>query len=124
MPLRAVLLDLDGVLYVEDEPVEGAAEAVLVGDCGDGFDYALLNGAFAHLMVGDDVESDVGGALAAGLAGVLVRTGKFREDALRDSGVEPTAVAASIADVPALLGRLRAEHDHGRRSSGRADPLR
>ena len=45
-------------------------------------------------------------ALAAGLAGVLVRTGKFREDALRDSGVEPTAVAESIADVPALLRRL------------------
>ena len=26
--LRAVLLDLDGVLYVEDEPVAGAREAV------------------------------------------------------------------------------------------------
>ena len=29
-------------------------------------------------MVGDDVESDVGGALSAGLSGVLVRTGKYR----------------------------------------------
>src|SRR5687768_8168662 len=27
-PLEALLIDLDGVLYVEDEPVEGAAEAV------------------------------------------------------------------------------------------------
>ena len=29
-------------------------------------------------MVGDDVEADVGGAMAAGLKGVLVRTGKYR----------------------------------------------
>jgi HAD superfamily hydrolase (TIGR01458 family) len=55
-------------------------------------------------MVGDDVETDVGGALAAGLAGILVRTGKYREDFVRQSGVEPTATVDSIADVPALLG--------------------
>ena len=30
------------------------------------------------VMVGDDAEADVGGALAAGLKGVLVRTGKYR----------------------------------------------
>ena len=56
------------------------------------------------VMVGDDVESDVGGALRAGLAGVLVRTGKYRSEAVAASGVEPTATVDSIADVPALLG--------------------
>jgi HAD superfamily hydrolase (TIGR01458 family) len=55
-------------------------------------------------MVGDDVEADVGGAIDAGLAGILVRTGKYRDDLVRDSGVEPTATVASIADVPGLLG--------------------
>jgi HAD superfamily hydrolase (TIGR01458 family) len=54
-------------------------------------------------MVGDDVEADIGGALEAGLAGILVRTGKYREDLVRASGIEPTAVVDSIADVPALL---------------------
>ena len=54
-------------------------------------------------MVGDDVEADVSGALAAGLAGILVRTGKYRDETLRQSGVEPTATVDSIADVPALL---------------------
>ena len=44
-----------------------------------------------------------GGALRAGLAGVLVRTGKYRPDAVAASGVEPTATVDSIADVPALL---------------------
>jgi ribonucleotide monophosphatase NagD (HAD superfamily) len=55
-------------------------------------------------MVGDDVEADVGGAIDAGLAGILVRTGKYRDDLVRDSGVEPTATVDSIADVPGLLG--------------------
>ena len=40
-------------------------------------------------MVGDDLWSDVEGAQRAGLQGWLVRTGKFREDALRDSGDHP-----------------------------------
>jgi ribonucleotide monophosphatase NagD (HAD superfamily) len=60
-------------------------------------------------MVGDDVETDVGGALGAGLAGILVRTGKYRDDALQASGIEPTAVVDSIADVPALLDRVTPE---------------
>ncbi len=54
-------------------------------------------------MVGDDVEADVGGAMEAGLAGILVRTGKYREDLVRESGIEPTATVDSIADVPALV---------------------
>ena len=29
-------------------------------------------------MIGDDAEADVGGAMAAGLQGVLVQTGKYR----------------------------------------------
>lgn len=29
-------------------------------------------------MIGDDIESDVGGAQAAGIRGIQVRTGKFR----------------------------------------------
>jgi HAD superfamily hydrolase (TIGR01458 family) len=56
-------------------------------------------------MVGDDVEADVGGAMEAGLDGILVRTGKYRDDLVRDSGIEPTATVDSVADVPALLGR-------------------
>jgi HAD superfamily hydrolase (TIGR01458 family) len=56
-------------------------------------------------MVGDDVEADVGGAIDAGLAGILVRTGKYRKDLVEQSGIEPTSTVDSIADVPPLLGR-------------------
>jgi HAD superfamily hydrolase (TIGR01458 family) len=254
--VRALLIDLDGVLYVEDEPIEGAmeavarlraaglglrfvtnttarsrshtlakldrlgfgvadgelvtpavlavqhcrerslsrvalimndevkadftaleerdsdVEAVIVGDLGEAFSYDVLNAAFRHLMagaelvalqrnrywlradglsldvgpfvaaleyasgrtatvvgkparaffelalaplgvppaeaamVGDDVESDIGGALGAGLAGILVRTGKYREGAAEAAGVEPTATVASMAAVPGLVARV------------------
>jgi ribonucleotide monophosphatase NagD (HAD superfamily) len=59
------------------------------------------------VMVGGDLESDIGGALAAGLAGVLVRTGKYRRAVVLASGIEPTATVDSSADVPAVVGALR-----------------
>lgn len=50
-------------------------------------------------MVGDDVEVDVAGAQAAGIRGVLVRTGKFREEVLSRSEVHPDLVVNSLAEV-------------------------
>jgi phospholysine phosphohistidine inorganic pyrophosphate phosphatase len=212
--MRAVLLDLDGVLYVGDSAVPGAAAvvawlaaedvphlpltnttsrprsavvakleelefdplppdedsgagAVVVGGLGDGWDVAVLNRAFRLLMadprppfvalgmtrywrapdglrldtgafvaaleqaadtlavvlgkpaatfyqaalarlghpaaevvmVGDDIRTDVDGAQRAGLAGVLVRTGKF-DPADLDGDITPSAVLDTIADLP------------------------
>jgi HAD superfamily hydrolase (TIGR01458 family) len=51
------------------------------------------------LMVGDDIETDVRGAMAAGLTGALVRTGKFRPSDL-ESGAKPHLVLNSVADLP------------------------
>jgi phospholysine phosphohistidine inorganic pyrophosphate phosphatase len=48
-------------------------------------------------MVGDDLWSDVQGAQQAGLQGWLVRTGKYREQALRESGITPDRILDSIA---------------------------
>jgi len=55
------------------------------------------------MIVGDDIENDVGGGQAAGLKGVLVKTGKYRETVAQESAVKPDAVIDSIADLPALL---------------------
>jgi phospholysine phosphohistidine inorganic pyrophosphate phosphatase len=51
----------------------------------------------AAVMVGDDLWSDVEGAQQAGLQGWLVRTGKYREAALRESGIRPDRVLDSVA---------------------------
>ena len=56
------------------------------------------------VMIGDDVESDVGGAKALGMRGVLVRTGKFEAKSLAAADPKPDAVLDSIADLPAFLG--------------------
>ncbi len=52
-------------------------------------------------MVGDDIVNDVTGAQDAGLVGVLVRTGKFRESDLALGA--PDVVLDALTDLPAWL---------------------
>lgn len=107
--LRADGLSLDVGPFVAALEYATGHEAYVVGKPARGFFDEILRGlrvdADAAAMVGDDVDSDVGGAIRAGLAGILVRTGKYREDLVLRSGVEPTDTVDSIADVPALLDR-------------------
>lgn len=58
-------------------------------------------------MVGDDLESDVRGAQRAGLLGIAVRTGKFREHILEKKNVKPDAILNSIGDLPAFIRNSR-----------------
>jgi len=58
------------------------------------------------LMVGDDIGSDVRGAQAIGITGVLVRTGKFRPSDLDGAGQAPNHLIDDIGDLPDLLGHL------------------
>ena len=50
-------------------------------------------------MVGDDIISDIGGAQAVGMKGILVKTGKYREEFVAKSGVTPDAVIDSVASL-------------------------
>ncbi len=58
----------------------------------------------AIAAVGDDIESDIGGAIKAGMRGVLVETGKYRKEVADLSGVTPHMILNSIADLPHELG--------------------
>jgi HAD superfamily hydrolase (TIGR01458 family) len=51
------------------------------------------------VMVGDDLWSDVQGAQRAGLQGWLVRTGKYRENTVKESGIRPDRVLDSVAEL-------------------------
>jgi len=158
----SLLEDLGDVELTDDSP-----DFVLIGDLGEGFDYAKLNAAFRHLMegadllalqknrywrkedgfsldagpfvaaleyasgktatvvgkpersffelallemnlepgeaamVGDDPESDVAGARAAGLKGFQVQTGKYRPET---QSADADLVLGSIAELPEALG--------------------
>ena len=104
---RADGLTLDVGAYAAALEYATAREAVVVGKPAQAFfDAAVADlGVERAIMIGDDVEADVGGAMAAGLPGVLVRTGKYRADALT-ARVTPTAIVDSIRDVPDLLARM------------------
>jgi HAD superfamily hydrolase (TIGR01458 family) len=57
-------------------------------------------------IVGDDIDSDIGGGQRAGLTGILVKTGKYRQDDADNSPVVPGLIIPSIAELPALLPGL------------------
>jgi HAD superfamily hydrolase (TIGR01458 family) len=107
--LRADGLSLDVGPFVAALEYATGQEAYVVGKPARGFFEQVLRDmsvdARSAAMVGDDIESDIGGALNAGLSAILVRTGKFRAEALQASAIAPTAVVDSIADVPRLLSR-------------------
>jgi HAD superfamily hydrolase (TIGR01458 family) len=106
--MRADGLSLDVGPFVAAIEYATGRDAYVVGKPAKGFFEQVLAtvgvDANAAAMVGDDIESDIGGALRAGLNAILVRTGKYREDRVRASTIQPTRVVDSIADVPPLLG--------------------
>ncbi len=55
------------------------------------------------VMVGDDLWGDVEGAQRAGLTAWMVRTGKFRDDVVANSGIVPDRIVSSVAELPSLL---------------------
>jgi HAD superfamily hydrolase (TIGR01458 family) len=104
-------LSLDAGPFVRALEFATATEAQVLGKPAAGFflDAVADLGCRPHeaVMVGDDVESDVGGALAAGLQGMLVRTGKYRpgdEEAIGEGG----GVAADIGEA---VARILAERE-------------
>jgi HAD superfamily hydrolase (TIGR01458 family) len=69
---------------------------------------ALGRGPDTAVVVGDDLVADVGGGRAVGAATVLVRSGKG-DRPQPGAEAEPDAVVDSVADLPRLLRRRRAD---------------
>jgi HAD superfamily hydrolase (TIGR01458 family) len=55
------------------------------------------------VMVGDDIYADVGGAQQCGIRGILVQTGKYRQEAVAASSIIPDATLDSIAHLVQYL---------------------
>jgi HAD superfamily hydrolase (TIGR01458 family) len=100
--------ELDGGAYIAGLEEAASVKATICGKPEKAyFDSALaMLGVTADraAMVGDDIVNDILGAQAAGLTGILVRTGKYREGDEEGREGRPDHVLPSFADVPAFLG--------------------
>ncbi len=98
---------LDAGVFVAGLEYAAGVEATVVGKPSTAYFDAALESLDADAaltwMVGDDIESDIAGAQACGIKTVLVRTGKFRPDALEASGVQPDGIVSSVAQLPQWL---------------------
>jgi HAD superfamily hydrolase (TIGR01458 family) len=59
--------------------------------------------AMNTIMVGDDIDTDVGGAQVLGIKGCLVKTGKFRQSYFEQSTVKPDIVAGSVVEFADIV---------------------
>jgi HAD superfamily hydrolase (TIGR01458 family) len=98
---------LDGGAYVAGLEEASGRPATVCGKPAEAYFASALDElgvpAARAAMVGDDLVNDVLGAQAAGLSGVLVRTGKFRPTDLERADDLPDVVLDSIAGLPNLL---------------------
>jgi HAD superfamily hydrolase (TIGR01458 family) len=98
---------LDAGAFVAGLEYAAEAPAEIVGKPTAAYFQAALAGLDATpseaIMLGDDIEADIGGAKRLGMQGILVRTGKFRPASLREAEPQPDAVIDSIADLPSHL---------------------
>jgi HAD superfamily hydrolase (TIGR01458 family) len=98
---------LDGGAFVAGLEYATGIEATVLGKPSPSYFSAALDalGAEPELtwMVTDDVEADVRGARLFGIRTALVRTGKFRPEALEQAEFQPDMVVSSLGQFPALL---------------------
>lgn len=82
-------------------------QAIAIGKPSETFFHMALEdmgvAADRAIMIGDDLINDISGAQNAGIRAVLVKTGKYREEILNQSGVRPDKIIESVADVTSFL---------------------
>lgn len=97
---------LDAGAFVAALEYASGVEAELLGKPAAAFYRSAVAGLGCApedaVMVGDDVEADVNGAIAAGLAGILVRTGKYRAE--DDARLDPKGIL--VSDVGAAVNHV------------------
>ena len=99
-------MDIGG--FVEALEYASGVKAMIIGKpSADFFQIALDDMGLQSsevAMIGDDIDVDIGGSQQIGLTGILVKTGKYRQNYAEASHVKPDLLIDSIADLPKLLG--------------------
>ena len=100
-------LSLDMGAYVAGLEYSSGRTAEIVGKPARPFFEAALAelgvAATDAVLIGDDLADDIGGAQSAGIAGILVRTGKFRPEDEQHATIRPQRVVDDFAAAVAAL---------------------
>ena len=100
---------LDGGAFAAGLEYATGVDATIVGKPSAAYFSAALAALDAEpeltWMLTDDLDQDVAGAQLFGMKTVLLRTGKFRPDALERSSTIPDAILSSIAQFPDWIDR-------------------
>ncbi|MBC7207923.1 MAG: TIGR01458 family HAD-type hydrolase [Methyloversatilis sp.] len=100
-------LSLDMGAFVAGLEYSTGVQAEIAGKPAAPFFQAALDtsGVRAEeaIMIGDDLRDDIGGAQAAGIAGVLVRTGKYAAADEHHPDIHPAAIDNDFASFAARL---------------------
>jgi ribonucleotide monophosphatase NagD (HAD superfamily) len=98
---------LDSGAFVAGLEYATSVDATVLGKPSPSYFAAALDALDAEpeltWLVTDDVDADVRGARLFGMKTALVRTGKFRPEALEAAEASPDIVVSSLAQFPALL---------------------
>lgn len=102
-------LQLDSGAYIRALEAATGKQATILGKPDRAFFEQALRStgvtASEAVMVGDDIENDIGGAQKAGMRAILVCTGKHNADSPLLQRIQPDAILPSIKDVPEWLER-------------------
>jgi HAD superfamily hydrolase (TIGR01458 family) len=99
-------MDIGG--FVEALEYASGRKAMIIGKPATDFFRIALDDMGMHpaeiAIIGDDIDADVGGGQQAGLLGILVKTGKYRQPYAGASAIKPDLVIDSVKDLPNILG--------------------
>jgi HAD superfamily hydrolase (TIGR01458 family) len=100
-------LQLDSGPFIRALEIVTGQQAIIVGKPERAFFEqalrAISSSSEETIMVGDDIENDIGGAQRVGMRGVFVCTGKHTTDSPLLTRIQPDAILSSIADLPSWL---------------------
>jgi HAD superfamily hydrolase (TIGR01458 family) len=99
-------MDIGG--FIEALEYASGVQAMIIGKPSPDFFQVALDDmglkASEAVIIGDDIDTDVGGGQLAGLRGILVKTGKYRPAYAEAAKIKPDWIVDSIRDLPAVLG--------------------
>lgn len=100
-------LNMDIGAFISGLEYASAKQAMVIGKPSPAFFNAALSTMQLTpeqvAIVGDDIDSDIGGGQQAGFTSILVKTGKYRQNYVERSSIRADYLIDSIAELPGIL---------------------